>query len=111
MSKGDSLGEFEQIVLLAVMRLQPDAYGLAVREEIAARTGRDVTIGAVYATLDRLESKSLLTSSLGEATAVRGGRAKRLFRLTADGEVSLSRSVNALQRMAEGLALKGSMAG
>ncbi|HEV3200286.1 MAG TPA: helix-turn-helix transcriptional regulator, partial [Bryobacteraceae bacterium] len=63
MAKGDSLGEFEHLVLLAVLRLGADAYGMRVRSEIAGRTGRDVTIGAVYATLDRLADKGLVSST------------------------------------------------
>ena len=67
MAKGEFLGEFEQLVLIALLRLGDEAYGMAVRREIEARAGRDVSIGAVYATLDRLESKGLVRSRLGEA--------------------------------------------
>ena len=66
MSKGDYLGEFEQIVLLALLQLGEDAYGMRVRQEIEERTRRDVSIGAVYATLDRMESKGWIKSSLGK---------------------------------------------
>jgi DNA-binding PadR family transcriptional regulator len=103
MSKGDFLGEFEQLVLLAVLRLGSEAYGLAVRREIALRTGRDAAIGAVYATLDRLEEKGLVTSQLAGATPTRGGRAKRCFHLTAQGERTLRTSQKALARMLDGL--------
>ena len=89
MPKGDSIGGFEQLILLALAHLVEDAYGVSIRKEIAARTGRDVNIGAVYATLDRLEAKGLTTSRTGEPTAERGGRAKRYFRLTASGPVPL----------------------
>lgn len=102
----DSLGEFEQIVLLALVRLGEDAYGAAVRREIAERTGRDVSTGAVYATLDRLEAKGLVRSALGEPTAERGGRAKRNFEITGEGSRSLRRSQQAFARMLEGLPAK-----
>ena len=103
MPKGEYLGEFEQIVLLALMRLADDAYGMKVRREIEERTGRAVTIGAVYATLDRLQSKGLVQSSLGEPTAERGGRAKRTFVVTAEGVAALKQSQAVLERMADGV--------
>jgi PadR family transcriptional regulator PadR len=103
MSKGDYLGEFEQIVLLALLRLGEDAYGMRVRQEIEDRTGRDVSIGAVYATLDRMEMKALVKSSLGEPSAERGGRAKRTFQLTATGRKSLASTQKSLRGMLDGL--------
>lgn len=103
MSKGDYLGEFEQMVMLALLRLGADAYGMRVRQEIEARTRREVSIGAVYATLDRLETKGWVKSSLGEATAQRGGRAKRTFALTAAGRKSLAMTQRSLRGMLEGL--------
>ncbi|WP_233245808.1 PadR family transcriptional regulator [Marinicauda salina] len=103
MSKGRNLGEFEILVLAAVMRLGPEAYGVAVREEIAARAARDVAIGAVYATLDRLEAKGLVTARLGEATARRGGRAKKYFDVTAEGARRLQESAAAMGRMLDGV--------
>ena len=106
MPKGDSLGEFELIVLLAVLRLgDGDAYGMQVRREIAERTGRDVSIGAVYTTLDRLESKGFVRSEAGEATAVRGGKAKRVFAVTLDGKHAIENSQRAVRSMLEGLKL------
>ena len=103
MPKGEFLGEFEQLVLLALMRLGDDAYGMRVRQEIKGRTGRDVSIGAIYTTLNRLEEKKLITSELGEATEARGGRAKRMFTITADGERALERAHQSIGRMLEGL--------
>src|SRR5579864_6698408 len=103
MAKGESLGEFEQLVLLAVMRLGADSWGMRVRREIAERTGRDVTIGAVYATLDRLAAKGLVTSTLSDPTPERGGRAKRSFRLTGAGAESLNRAQQDLASMLDGL--------
>jgi len=104
MAKGESLGEFEHLVLLAILRLREDAYGMRVRREIAERTGRDVTIGAVYATLDRLEAKGLVTSKMGEPTAERGGRAKRSFHLTGEGVEALNRAQENLLSMLDGIA-------
>lgn len=103
MAKGDSLGEFEQIILLALMRLGPAAYGMAVRREIEERTGRRVSIGAVYATLERLENKGYVSSSAGEPTAERGGRAKRFFRIESSGERALRDSQDAIRKMMAGL--------
>jgi PadR family transcriptional regulator, regulatory protein PadR len=103
MAKGESLGEFEHIVLLAVLRLGADAYGMRVRREIDERTGREVSIGAVYATLERLEEKGLVTSSLNGPTPERGGRAKRTFRLTGEGAAALNRARLDLASMQEGL--------
>ena len=80
---------------------------MAVRREIEARTGRQVSIGAVYATLHRLEAKGCVTSLTGEPTAARGGRAKRFFRIEAGGEHSLRRSQEAISRMMEGLTAHG----
>ena len=106
MSGVDNLGEFEQIVLLALVRLGEDAYGVSVRREIAERTERDVSTGAVYATLDRLEAKGLVRSAVGEPTPERGGRAKRHFEITGEGSRALRRSQQAFARMLEGLPAK-----
>lgn len=103
MPKGDSLGEFEHLILLAILRLDADAYGMRVRREIAERTGRDVTIGAVYSTLDRLEEKGLLTGALSDPTPERGGRAKKSFRLTGAGVEAVNRSRQELNSMLDGL--------
>ena len=103
MSKGELLGEFEHLILLAVLRLDRDSYGMRVRQEIAGRTGRDVSIGAVYATLDRLAEKGLVIASMGEATPERGGRAKRCFRLTRAGADSVNRARHEMESMIEGL--------
>jgi PadR family transcriptional regulator PadR len=80
-----SLGQFELTVLLAVARLGDDAYGLAVRRDVSARTRRDYSIGAVYTTLQRLEDKGLLRSRTTDPLPVRGGRSRRQFKLTANG--------------------------
>ena len=103
MGKGKFLGEFEQLVLLAVLRLEDRGYGMSVRREIERQTGRDVTIGAIYATLERLEKKGLLTSREGEATPVRGGRARRHFALEPAGRRALLQSRHMLDSMWEGV--------
>lgn len=101
----DYLGEFEHITILALLRLEDRAYGVTVRQEIEHRTDREVSIGAIYATLDRLERKGYVTSYRGDPTPERGGRSKRLFRVTADGVEAVSRTHQALRRMTEGLGL------
>lgn len=98
------LGDLEQLVLLAVMRLGEDAYAVSVRDEIRGRAGRSVSRGAVYVTLDRLERKGLLTSDLGEPTPERGGKAKRLFSLRPDGVAALRASLGEIRSMTTGLA-------
>ena len=103
MAKGDLLGEFEQMVLLAVARLRAEGYGVTLRQEIAERTGRDVSIGSVYATLDRLESKGLLTSRESDPEPVRGGRARRLFRIEAAGMRALEESRRMMEALWEGV--------
>jgi DNA-binding PadR family transcriptional regulator len=97
------LGSLEHIVLLAVMRLGENAYGISVRREIEATTGRELSIGAVHPTLVRLESKGFVTSFAGEPTAVRGGRTKRYFRMTAEGKAILRATHEMLQKMGAGL--------
>src|ERR1700727_161065 len=105
MSRRDYLGEFEHMVILAILRLADRAYGVTVRQEIEVRTHREVSIGAIYATLDRLEAKGYVKSRLGEPTPERGGRSKRFFRVTAKGETALNRPQRALHNMTEGLDL------
>ena len=85
MGKGQNLGEFEILTLAALVRLGPEAYGVTVREEIESRAGRPVSVGALYATLDRLEEKGMVASRLGESTPERGGRAKRFFKIKPSG--------------------------
>ena len=103
MPRGQYLGEFEHLVLLALVCLGDDAYGLAVRQTIEARTGRNVSVGAIYATLDRLEDKGFVRSRIGEATAERGGRAKRHCSITASGVAAVNQTHDALRRMSDGL--------
>ncbi len=102
MGNRDHLGEFEQLVLLAILRLGPNAYGMTVRQEIEKRAGRTTSIGALYLTLDRLQQKGLIRSELGEATPERGGRAKRYFTVNPSGRQALKKSLNEVRKMAEG---------
>ena len=99
----NGLGEFEQLVLLALMRLEPEAYGVAVRDEIEKRTGRSVALGAVYTTLLRLEDKRLVATRLGDPTPQRGGRRKKYYRPLAAGRRELVASLDALRSMTQGL--------
>src|ERR1700755_3444473 len=99
MSNRDYLGEFEHIVILALLRLADRAYGVTVRQEIDTRTGREVSIGAIYATLERLEAKGYVKSRLGEPTLERGGRSKRFFHVTAKGVSAVNRTHRAVQNM------------
>ncbi|HLK64155.1 MAG TPA: PadR family transcriptional regulator [Bryobacteraceae bacterium] len=101
------LGEFEQVVLLAILRLDENAYGVTIRQEIFECTERNPAPGALYNTLERLEEKGLLTSRLGDPTPQRGGRAKRFFAVTANGIAAVSRSQRAYQRLMEHLELPG----
>jgi PadR family transcriptional regulator PadR len=110
MSDRGYLGEFEHIIVLALLRLENRAYGVTVRQEIEFRTHREVSLGAVYATLDRLETKGYVTSHRGDPTPERGGRSKRFFRVTANGMAAVNRTHRALQSMTEGLGLIGSYA-
>ena len=83
--KGERLGEFEELTLLAVLALKDGAYGIAVQEVFETETGREVTLGAVYAALERMERKGLLRSSLSDITKERGGKRRRLFAVTDEG--------------------------
>jgi len=103
---GDNLGDFEQLVMLAVMRLDDEAYGTPIRDELKTRAERDVSPGAIFTTLERLESRGLVTSRYGDPTAERGGRSKRFYRLTPEGRRSLARAVRIARRMVQGLELK-----
>ena len=97
------VGEFEQMVLLAVLQRQDDAYGVSVHEELQRHTPRAIARGAVYMTLDRLEKKGLLTSTLSEPTAERGGRAKRCYQLTRPAVAALKASRRTLLSLWDGL--------
>jgi DNA-binding PadR family transcriptional regulator len=107
----DSLGNFELLVLLAVLRLGDEAYGVPIAQAIEDSTAREVVLGSVYAALERLELKGLVSSALGEPTASRGGRAKRYFRVTARGLREARTTKEALIRSWVGIpALQGGTA-
>jgi PadR family transcriptional regulator PadR len=103
--KAPVLGDFEQLVLLGVrhLELQESAYGAAIRQEIHARSGRDVSINAVYTTLDRLESKGLLKSWVGDPTPQRGGRRRKFYALRPAAVAALRQAYHAFTGMADGL--------
>lgn len=100
----DSLGEFEQLLLLAIVHLGDNAYGVTIRREIEDRTGRDVATGAIYTALDRLERKGFVRSAMSDPIAERGGRSRRNFRIRAAGAAALRESRARLERMWAGLA-------
>ena len=97
------LGEFEQMLLFALVHLDEEAYGARIRQAIEVRTGRVVSPGAIYTALDRLERRGLVSSRLGDPTAQRGGKRKRHYRMEPAGVELLRKSHDALARMARGL--------
>src|SRR6266498_678418 len=99
----NSLGEFEEIVLLAILRLHENAYGVNIRREIETETERTTSVGAVYTTLERLEKKGYISSRQGEATAERGGRAKRYFQIEGAGAEALNQAMIARKRLLRGV--------
>ena len=101
----DYLGEFEQIVMLAILRLRENAYGMRIRTEIKDVGGRNASLGAVYTTLERLEDKGMLSSKVGEATESRAGRAKKYFKVTAAGAAALRASLRSTESLKQGLGL------
>ncbi|MGD1068556.1 MAG: PadR family transcriptional regulator [Bryobacteraceae bacterium] len=101
------MGDFEQIVLLAILRVGEDAYGVTIRAEIELCTGRDPAPGALYTTLDRLEDKGFVPSRLGDPTPQRGGRAKRFFTVTPAGIEAVARAQRSYRRLLRGLRLPG----
>jgi DNA-binding PadR family transcriptional regulator len=108
MRKGAYLGQFELMVLLALIRLGDEAYGVTVANELEQQTGREVVIASVYATLERLQERGLVSSSLGDATPERGGRAKRYFQITGAGLREVRDARQSLMSLWKGLPeLKG----
>ena len=108
MAQAPNLGEFEQIVLLAILRLKDDAYGVSIRAEISSRARRDIAPGALYTTLERLEAKGLVKSRVGDPTPERGGRAKRYYAVSGVGIKAIARAERAFRRLLEGLKIPGS---
>ena len=103
MPKGQFLAEFELYLMLAITRLGNEAYGVTIRREIEERTGRPVSIGAVYATLGRLGDKGLVAFRESDPLPIQGGRARKYFTLTTAGQQALRHSATMLERMMEGL--------
>jgi len=103
MGKRENLGEFEQVILLAILRLNEHAYGARMRAEIERRYGRTVSIGQLYTALNRLETKGLVSSHLADPTPVRGGRTKRYFQVESEGLEALRRCREFVTLMWEGL--------
>jgi len=111
MRKGDYLGNFDLMLLLAILRLDEDAYGVTIARELEEQTGREVVVASVYATLERLEERGLVTSCVGESTPERGGRAKRYFRITTAGIREVRDARRSLMNLWKGLPeLKGEKA-
>jgi len=100
-----TLGELEQVVLLAALRLDGEGYGVTIQETIHDATGRDLTLGTVHKTLVRLEAKGLIASRMGESSPVRGGRARRHYRVAPAGVKAVRASMRAIRRLAQGLSL------
>jgi DNA-binding PadR family transcriptional regulator len=105
-----NLGSLESILMLAVMRLGDDAYGVAIRHELLTHAEKDVAIGAIYTAFERLERKGFVASWLGNPTAIRGGRAKRYYRLTPRGSKILNETQRAIQGLLVGLNFAGGIA-
>ncbi len=103
MRNREFVGQHELMVMLAVLRLGREAYGVPIAAEIAEKTGREMLQGSVYAILERLESKGLISSRMGETTPQRGGRAKRYFALTAEGQRQVRETQHALEALWRGL--------
>ena len=97
------LGEFEILVIAALLQLGSNAYGVTIRQEIERRANRSVSIGAIYTTLSRMEKKSYVSSTTGLATKERGGKAKRFFAVTSAGKEQFNRSLEAIQSMTDGI--------
>ena len=98
-----ALGEFEQILLLALLQMGGRGHGVPIRLEIAGRTGRDVSAGAVYTAMERLQRRGLISSVLGDSSARRGGKRPRVYQIEPAGLEEIHRSVRTLGRMTEGL--------
>ena len=106
-NKDKALGEFETLVLIAILRLGSEAYGSSIQQQIKLHTDRDVLIGAIYVALERLEKKGYVAATLGESTAKRGGRRKKYFELTLTGESKLNATLSSINAMIKDTPLIG----
>jgi DNA-binding PadR family transcriptional regulator len=102
-SMARALGEFEQMILLALVRFDENAYGVTIKEEIEQQTGREIFVGAVYTALSRLQKQGCVSSSVGEAAPKRGGRRKKFYALEPKGEAALNRTLDAYRDMTRGI--------
>jgi len=102
----EQLSDLEILALAGIVRLDEEAYGVSIRDEIRRCTGRSVSIGSLYKALHRLEERGMVSTEVGEPTAVRGGRSKKLVRVTLDGLAALEASVTGYQRLFDGLDLE-----
>lgn len=110
MHRRSYFGEFELMVMLALMRLGDEAYGVPICKEIEQQTGREVLVGSVYSALERLQEKGFVSSELGEPTAERGGRAKKFFHATSEGIREVRDTQRALRSLSQGIPqLKGGL--
>lgn len=100
-----NLGEFEQLILLAILRVNNKSHGSQIADTIEQYGNRNTNFGALYTVLSRLEQKGLVVSEVGEATAKRGGRSKKYFKVTGAGEIAVKQSVNTILNMSKGLNL------
>jgi DNA-binding PadR family transcriptional regulator len=100
---GRALGEFEQLILLALVELGDEAYGASIGRAIETRTRRQVSAGAIYTALDRLGTRGMVTSQIGDPTPTRGGRRRKHYRLEPEGAAALARAVEVMRSMSEGL--------
>lgn len=105
-NKEKFLGEFEQMLMLALLQLKEQAYGAEIRQLLDKQVSRTVAIGAIYSTLERLERKGMVTSWLGESTPERGGRAKRYFAVTAQGQSALKRAKDAMDTLWQSITIR-----
>ena len=105
-----TLKQTEQVVMLAILRKQPDAYGVSIYEELENRLTKAVPMATIYATLETLDKKGFVKSKQGPATAERGGRAKMFFEITGKGQAALNASLSALDRLRQGIKLAGATA-
>lgn len=103
MAASTPLGEFEQAILLTVLRLGDEAYGVTIHEELGSRAAREVSLAAVYTTLDRLEKKGYVSHWIGAPTAARGGRRKKHYRIEPAGAAALATALDAFERLTAGL--------
>jgi PadR family transcriptional regulator, regulatory protein PadR len=105
-----TIKQTEQVVMLAILRKQPDAYGVSIYEELETRLTKAVPMATIYATLETLEKKGFVKSKQGQATAERGGRAKMFFEITGKGQAALNASLQQLNSLLAGLKLTGATA-